>query len=265
MLLKKLINIINDESIYKYKFVNDKFKNEIKLIVKDMFPKLNSYDINILNILTSFLVEKISSNNFFKKKEKYYLQWKQNEGRDIKSTLLMLLPYIDDKESKLTNKKEKQMSITLPDLPYAQDALEPHISANTLSFHYGKHHNAYVTNLNKLIEGTQFADSSLEDIIRQSEGGIFNNAAQVWNHTFYWESLSPNGGGAPTGAIAGKIEAAFGSADEFIKQFAAAGMAQFGSGWAWLVADGDSVKIVKTPNAETPLTTNQKPLLTIDV
>ncbi|MDA0781088.1 MAG: superoxide dismutase [Rickettsiales bacterium] len=157
------------------------------------------------------------------------------------------------------------MAITLPDLPYAQDALEPHISANTLSFHYGKHHNAYVTNLNKLIEGTEFAGSSLEEIVAKSEGGIFNNAAQVWNHTFYWNSMKPNGGGTPEGELADKINEAFGSFDKFREEFANAAATQFGSGWAWLVLDGGKLKIVKTSNAETPLTKGQKPLLTIDV
>ena len=157
------------------------------------------------------------------------------------------------------------MAITLPDLPYAQDALEPHITANTLSFHYGKHHNAYVTNLNKLIEGTEFAGSSLEEMVAKSEGGIFNNAAQVWNHTFYWNSMKPNGGGTPEGELADKINEAFGSFDKFREEFANAAATQFGSGWAWLVLDGGKLKIVKTSNAETPITKGQKPLLTIDV
>ncbi|PIR39710.1 MAG: superoxide dismutase [Fe] [Alphaproteobacteria bacterium CG11_big_fil_rev_8_21_14_0_20_39_49] len=157
------------------------------------------------------------------------------------------------------------MAITLPDLPYAQDALEPHITANTLSFHYGKHHNAYVTNLNKLIEGTEFANSSLEEIVLKSEGGIFNNAAQVWNHTFYWNSMKPNGGGNPEGELADKINDAFGSFDKFREEFSNAAATQFGSGWAWLVLDGEKLKIVKTSNAQTPLTDGQKPLLTIDV
>jgi Fe-Mn family superoxide dismutase len=158
------------------------------------------------------------------------------------------------------------MAIELPALPYAQDALEPHMSANILSFHYGKHHNAYVVNLNKLIEGTDSADKSLEELIRSSEGGIFNNAAQVWNHTFYWNSMSPNGGGAPTGKIAELIDSSFGSYEEFKTQFAAAGATQFGSGWAWLVLKEGKLEIQKTPNAETPLIQNDvKPILTMDV
>jgi Fe-Mn family superoxide dismutase len=162
------------------------------------------------------------------------------------------------------------MSIELPELPYARNALEPLISENTLNFHYGKHHNAYVVNLNKLIEGSEFASSSLEDIIKATSGdsskaGIFNNAAQIWNHTFYWNSIAPNAGGQPTGAIADKINASFGSYDKFKSEFATAAATQFGSGWAWLVQDGDALKIVKTPNAETPLTQDVTPLLTIDV
>ena len=160
--------------------------------------------------------------------------------------------------------------IELPPLPYAQDALAPVISAETLSFHYGKHHKAYVDNLNKLVPGTDLEGKTLEEIIVATAGkadraGIFNNAAQVWNHTFYWNCLKPNGGGAPTGALATKIDAAFGSFDNFKKEFANAALTQFGSGWAWLVAEGDAVKIVKTGNAEVPFTKGQKPLLTIDV
>ena len=157
------------------------------------------------------------------------------------------------------------MTFTLPELPYETNALEPHISANTFSFHYAKHHNAYVTNLNKLIEGTDFAGKSLEEIITSSDGGVFNNAAQVWNHTFYWHSMSPNGGGAPSGALADKITQDFGSFDEFKTQFANAAATQFGSGWAWLVLDNGTLKITKTGNAETPVTEGQIPLLTIDV
>lgn len=158
------------------------------------------------------------------------------------------------------------MTVTLPDLPYAQDALEPHISANTLSFHYGKHHNAYVTNLNKLTLGTEFEAAALEDIIKKSSAAIFNNAAQVWNHTFYWHSMKPSGGGNPTGALAEQINSDFGSFDKFKEEFAAAATTQFGSGWAWLVLDKDGkLKITKTSNAETPITGSDKPLLTIDV
>lgn len=158
----------------------------------------------------------------------------------------------------------------LPALPYADDALAPYITANTISYHYGKHHNAYVTNLNKLIEGSDLASKSLEDIIRSSAGqadkaGLFNNAAQVWNHTFYWHSLAPNGGGKPSGEIATLIDNSFGDYETFKKEFSAAAATQFGSGWAWLVKDGDSLKILKTGNAETPITQEVKPLLTLDV
>ncbi len=159
---------------------------------------------------------------------------------------------------------------SLPPLPYADNALEPLISANTLSFHYGKHHKAYVDNLNKLVEGKDLAQMSLEDIIRKSAGdaalvGVFNNAAQIWNHTFYWNSLKPNGGGKPTGAIAAAIDKDLGGYDKFKADFANAAVTQFGSGWAWLVSDAGVLKIVKTGNAEVPFTKGQKPLLTIDV
>ncbi len=157
------------------------------------------------------------------------------------------------------------MAIELPPLPYADTALAPHISKETLEFHYGKHHRAYVTKLNELIANTPLEGKSLEDIVRNSSGPTFNNAAQVWNHTFYWHSMKPNGGGKPTGAIAQAINESFGSYDDFRKQFADAGATQFGSGWAWLVKDGGKLKVVKTPNAETPLTTSAKPLLTMDV
>jgi Fe-Mn family superoxide dismutase len=160
--------------------------------------------------------------------------------------------------------------IELPPLPFAQDALAPVISAETLSFHYGKHHKAYVDNLNKLVAGTDMSETPLETLIKAVAGkpdkaGIFNNAAQVWNHTFFWNSLKPGGGGAPTGAVAKAIDAAFGSHENFKKEFSNAAMTQFGSGWAWLVADKGQLRIAKTPNAETPLTTGQTPLLTIDV
>jgi Fe-Mn family superoxide dismutase len=160
--------------------------------------------------------------------------------------------------------------ITLPELPYAKDALAPVISANTLEFHYGKHHKAYVDNLGKLIAGTDLADAALEDIIRKSAGdpakaGIFNNAAQVWNHTFYWKSLKGGGGGAPTGAVAAKIISAWGNYEKFAEELKNAGVTQFGSGWAWLVLDGGQLKITKTANADTPIAHGQKPLLTIDV
>ncbi len=158
------------------------------------------------------------------------------------------------------------MKHELPALPYAQDALEPVISAETLDYHYGKHHQAYVTNLNNLIGGTEFEDASLEEIIMGSSAGLFNNAAQVWNHTFYWNCLSPSGGGAPTGALADAINAAFGSFDEFKAAFSDAAVKNFGSGWTWLVKNGDgSLAIVSTSNAGNPMTDGQKPLLTLDV
>ncbi len=153
-----------------------------------------------------------------------------------------------------------------PPLPYAMDALAPHVSKETLEYHYGKHHATYVTNLNKLIQGTEFADAPLEDIIRKSSGGIFNNAAQVWNHTFLWNCMSPDGGGAPTGALAAAIEKKWGSVDSFKEEFNKAAAGNFGSGWTWLVKKPDgSVDIVNTSNAQTPLTTDDKALLTCDV
>ncbi len=157
------------------------------------------------------------------------------------------------------------MAFELPPLPYAQDALEPHYSANTLSFHHGKHHAAYVNKLNELITGTADESKTLEEIIASSTGGLFNQAAQVWNHTFFWNSMKPSGGGAPDGALAQAIDAAFGSLDSFKEQFKAAGVGQFGSGWVWLVKDNGGLKIVTSANAETPLTNGQTPLLTCDV
>ena len=157
------------------------------------------------------------------------------------------------------------MAFELPPLPYAQDALDPYISAETLEYHYGKHHATYVTNLNKLTEGTPDADKSLEDVIAGAEGPLFNNAAQVWNHTFYWSCMAPGGGGEPTGEIGEKINSAFGSYAEFRSQFADAATTQFGSGWAWLADDGSGLKILKTANADTPLKHSAKALLTIDV
>lgn len=158
------------------------------------------------------------------------------------------------------------MAFTLPPLPYAMDALAPHISKETLEFHYGKHHQAYVTNLNKAIEGTDQASASLEDVIRNSKGGVFNNAAQVWNHTFYWNSLSPNGGGEPSGELRKAIEAKWDSLDAFKTAFSQSAAGNFGSGWTWLVKKTDgSLDIVNTSNAGTPLTTSDKPLLTCDV
>ena len=160
--------------------------------------------------------------------------------------------------------------IQLPDLPYAKDALAPVISANTIDFHYGKHHKAYVDNLNKLVAGTDLVDADLETIIRKTAGdaakaGIFNNAAQVWNHTFYWNCLKPKGGGVPGGAVAGKIRETWGGLEKFAEEFKNAGITQFGSGWAWLILDGEQMKITKTPNADTPVAHGQKALLTIDV
>ena len=158
------------------------------------------------------------------------------------------------------------MSFTLPALPYALDALVPHISQETLEYHHGKHHAAYVNNLNKLIAGTEFEKLSLEAIITQSTGGIFNNAAQVWNHTFYWHCLSPNGGGEPQGKLADLINQSFGSFAAFKDQFTQTALTTFGSGWAWLVQDQQgALKLVSTPNAQTPMTNQQNALLTCDV
>lgn len=155
---------------------------------------------------------------------------------------------------------------TLPELPYAKNALEPHISAETVEYHYGKHHQAYVNNLNNLVPGTEFENMTLEEIVMKSTGGIFNNAAQVWNHTFYWHCLSPNGGGDPSGALRSAIDKAFGSFEEFKKKFAQTAITTFGSGWAWLVQNKDgSLAIVSTGNAATPMTAGQKALLTCDV
>ena len=158
------------------------------------------------------------------------------------------------------------MAIELPALPYADDALAPHISERTISFHYGKHHAGYVKNLNGLIEGTDQADSSLEEIIGAAgPGGLFNNAAQVWNHSFYWKCMTPSGGGDPSGDLAAAIDSAFGSADEFKSQFKAGAVGNFGSGWTWLVKDGSGLSIVKTDDADTPIKHGKTPLLTIDV
>jgi len=163
------------------------------------------------------------------------------------------------------------MSFTLPALPYARDALAPHISAETLDIHHGKHHAAYIANLNKLLDGHELASNSLDDVVKATAGkadkaGIFNNAAQIWNHTFYWQSMTPKGGGAPTGELAKLIDRDFGSFDAFKTAFATAGATQFGSGWAWLVANGGKLEIRKTANAETPLTeAGVTPLMTMDV
>jgi len=159
---------------------------------------------------------------------------------------------------------------TLPILPYAENALEPVISANTMSFHYGKHHKTYVDNLNNLVKGTDYENATLEKIITETAGkadkaGLFNNAAQVWNHTFYWNSMKPKGGGKPTGKLATMIDSSFGGFDAFRKELATTTVSQFGSGWGWLVLDGGALKVVKTSNAEVPFTKGQKPLLTIDV
>jgi Fe-Mn family superoxide dismutase len=161
-------------------------------------------------------------------------------------------------------------SIVLPPLPWAENALEPVVTAKTISFHYGKHHKTYVDAVNKMIAGTEYADMTLERLIGATAGktdkaGIFNNAAQVWNHTFYWNSLRPKGGGEPPSLLRQKIEAAFGSVDACKRELSAAAVAQFGSGWAWLVADAGKLKIVKTADAETPITRGLKPLLTVDV
>lgn len=162
------------------------------------------------------------------------------------------------------------MPFTLPELPYAKNALEPHITAQTLEFHHGKHHLAYVNNLNNLVKDTPLANATLEDVILQSakdasKAGIFNNAAQIWNHTFYWHSMKPAGGGTPTGALAKKIDEDFGSFEKFKEEFKTAGATQFGSGWAWLVLENGKLKVTKTPNADLPMAHGQTALLTMDV
>ena len=157
------------------------------------------------------------------------------------------------------------MAFELPALPYAKDALAPVISAETIDYHYGKHHQAYVTNLNKLVEGTENENKDLEEIIRFADGGLFNNAAQVWNHTFYWSCMKPGGGGEPSGALAEAITRDFGSADDFRREFKNAAVSQFGSGWAWLVEKGDKLEIMTTANADLPLMHGVNPLLTCDV
>jgi superoxide dismutase, Fe-Mn family len=169
-----------------------------------------------------------------------------------------------------TSNSSAMTTYVLPALPYAENALEPVITAKTIGFHYGKHHKTYVDNLNKFVAGTEYAGQSLEKIIASTAGqveraAIFNNAAQIWNHTFYWKSLSPKGGGEPPAALVQKIVASFGSVDACKKELANAAVAQFGSGWSWLVLEGDKLKVVKTANAEVPLTKGMKPLLTIDV
>ncbi|WP_028670181.1 superoxide dismutase [Saccharospirillum impatiens] len=158
------------------------------------------------------------------------------------------------------------MAFELPELPYAINALEPHISQETLEYHHGKHHNTYVTKLNGLIPGTEFEGKSLEDIIKSSSGGVFNNSAQIWNHTFYWHSLSPNGGGTPTGALGDAINAKWGSFEAFQKEFDEKAVNNFGSSWTWLVKNSDgSLEIVNTSNAGTPITEGQTPIITVDL
>lgn len=157
------------------------------------------------------------------------------------------------------------MSIQLLELPYPKNALSPHISEETLDFHYGKHHKAYVDKLNAQIENTKWEKASLEEIVKSSSGGVFNNAAQVWNHTFYWNSLSPSGDSMPSGDLEKVLERDFGSFENFKQEFAAKALGQFGSGWAWLVNSGGKLKVITTANADTPLTSTDKPLLTCDV
>jgi Fe-Mn family superoxide dismutase len=158
------------------------------------------------------------------------------------------------------------MPITLPTLPYAKEALAPHLSAETIDFHYGKHHQAYVTNLNRLIDGKPEASKSLEEIIKATaEGSVFNNAAQIWNHTFYWNSMKPGGGGTPSGRLLDAVKRDFGSVEKMKEQFAVAAKTHFGSGWAWLVSDGGKLRISRTSNADMPLKHGQAALLTCDV
>jgi Fe-Mn family superoxide dismutase len=190
-------------------------------------------------------------------------------GGAIAASTGALFPTAHAAES-LTLSKEKNMTFTLPPLPYAKNALEPHMSANTFSYHHEKHHQAYVTNLNNLIKDTPLASKSLEEIIVESakdasKAGIFNNAAQVWNHTFFWNSMRPNGGGTPTGKIAEKITADFGSFDAFKDAFKQAAATQFGSGWAWLVSNNGKLEIMKTGNADLPMVHGKKAILTLDV
>jgi Fe-Mn family superoxide dismutase len=173
-------------------------------------------------------------------------------------------------ESNSSNVLRAASSLVLPPLPYAENALEPVITAKTMSFHYGKHHKGYVDNLNKLISGTDYSELSLEEIITGTAGrsertAIFNNAAQTWNHTFYWKSMRPNGGGEPPAALKRRIDASFGSLDACKKELASASVSQFGSGWVWLVLEGEKLKVVKTANADVPWSKGVKPLLTIDV
>lgn len=188
----------------------------------------------------------------------------------LATTANMFNPLPGFAESTHPLKKDSTMTIELPPLPYDKNALEPHISGKTLEFHHGKHHKAYVDKTNELIKGTDLEGKSLEEIIKaahkdSSKAALFNNSAQVWNHTFYWNSLSSKGGGKPSGDLLKKIEADFGSYDKFAEEFKAAGVGQFGSGWAWLVLDGDKLKVTKTPNADLPLVHGQTAILTADV
>ncbi len=171
---------------------------------------------------------------------------------------------------RVTDSKINNMAYQLPTLPYEYTALEPCISKSTLEFHHDKHHAAYVNNFNNAVQGTELDSKSIEEVIKitatnPSQAGIFNNAAQAWNHSFYWQCMKPNGGGTPSGALADKINADFGGFDKFVEAFKTAGATQFGSGWAWLVLDGDTLKVTKTGNADNPFTAGQTPLLTMDV
>lgn len=169
----------------------------------------------------------------------------------------------------IISKKENAMTFELPPLPYDKSALEPHVSANTLSFHHGKHHQAYVTKTNELIKGTPYEKATLEDVIKgsakENNQALFNNSAQIWNHTFFWNCMKPSGGGKPVGDVAKRIDADLGGLEKFKEDFKAAAISQFGSGWAWLVEEGGKLKITKTPNADLPMVHGQKALLTVDV
>ena len=187
----------------------------------------------------------------------------KKNGRTVKSDVFIC--NFTERDRKKTTKTFTDMTFQLPPLPYAENALEPMISAQTLSFHYGKHHKAYVDNLNKLKEGTPFADAGLEEIIEKAEGGLYNNAAQVWNHTFYWNCLSPQGGGEPTGELLEAICGKWGSFEDFKKAFSAAAAGLFGSGWVWLAEGEDGLEIIATPNAGNPIRDEKEPLLVIDV
>jgi Fe-Mn family superoxide dismutase len=184
------------------------------------------------------------------------LGFKNAQAKSLSSTKIIILG-------------EKNMTIQLPELPYAKNALEPYISENTLNYHHGKHHQGYVNNLNNLIKGTDLENRSLEEIVEisyhEKKTAIFNNAGQVWNHNFYWKSMKPNGGGKPQGELEARITADFGSFENFIAEFKNAGATQFGSGWAWLIFEDNKLKVTKTANAETPLTSNATALLTMDV